>query len=105
MHTGQNSIAPESSLPQVGQVRWGCVLIVLTALQSQPELKATPRSTKWCEIGQHSAWHSVVRFTSNRVFRNTSALNRVSEQNSCRSCHAAFRFDNELRRWGGSKLT
>ena len=39
------------------------------------------------------------------VFRNTSALNRVSEQNSCRSCHAASRFDNELRRWGGSKLT
>src|SRR5260221_4899151 len=33
MHTGQSSIAPESSLPQVGQVRWGSVLMVLTVLQ------------------------------------------------------------------------
>ena len=105
MHTGQNSIAPESSLPQVGQVRWVSVLIVLSALQSQLEPKATPRSTEWCEIGQHSTWHSFVRFTSNRVFGNTSALNRVSEQNSCRSCHAASRVGNELRRGGGSKLT
>jgi hypothetical protein len=31
MQTGQNSIAPESSLPQLGQVRWGCVFIGLTA--------------------------------------------------------------------------
>jgi hypothetical protein len=27
MHTGQSSIAPESSLPQLGQVRWGSVLM------------------------------------------------------------------------------
>jgi hypothetical protein len=32
MQTGQNSIAPENSLPQLGQVRWGFVLIVLAAL-------------------------------------------------------------------------
>jgi len=60
MQTGQNSIAPENSLPQLGQVRWGCVLIALIALQPQPKPKATPRSTEWCEIGQRSAWHSVV---------------------------------------------
>jgi hypothetical protein len=30
MQTGQNSIAPESSLPQFGQVRWGCVFMDLT---------------------------------------------------------------------------
>jgi len=46
MHTGQNSIAPENSLPQVGQVRWGSVLMALTILQPQPEPKATPRSTE-----------------------------------------------------------
>jgi hypothetical protein len=29
MQTGQNSIAPENSLPQLGQVRWGSALILL----------------------------------------------------------------------------
>jgi hypothetical protein len=54
MHTGQNSIASENSLPQLGQVRWGSSFIGLTALQPQPEPKATPRSNEWCESGQHS---------------------------------------------------
>ena len=44
MHTGQNSIASENSLPQLGQVRLGSVLMALTALQPQSEPKATPRS-------------------------------------------------------------
>jgi hypothetical protein len=48
MHTGQNSIAPESSLPQLGQVRWGSVLTGLSALQPKSKPKATPRSTEWC---------------------------------------------------------
>ena len=62
MHTGQNSIAPERSLPQVGQVLLGSVLMDLTALQPQRERKATPRSTEWCEIGQHGAWKTIVPF-------------------------------------------
>jgi hypothetical protein len=49
MQTGQNSIAPENSLPQIEQVRWGSVLMGLTAFQP----KATPRSSEWREIGQH----------------------------------------------------
>jgi hypothetical protein len=49
MQTGQNSITPESSLPQLEQVRWGCVFMDLTALQPQ----ITPRSTEWCEIDRH----------------------------------------------------
>ena len=42
MQTGQNSIAPENSLPQLGQVRWGSVLIDLSVLwlQSAPALGA-----------------------------------------------------------------
>jgi deoxyribose-phosphate aldolase len=52
MQTGQNSIAPENSLPQLGQVRWGSMLIDLTVLQPQSEPKATPRSIEWCEIAQ-----------------------------------------------------
>ena len=81
MQTGQNSIAPENSLPQLGQVRWGSVLMDLTALQPQSEPKATPRSTEWCEIGQHGAWHTVVPL--HKQLRYISALNHVSEQNSC----------------------
>jgi hypothetical protein len=60
MQTGQNSIAPENSLPQLGQVRWGSALMDLTVLQSHSEPKATPRSTEWCESGKHSAWQTVV---------------------------------------------
>jgi hypothetical protein len=33
MQTGQNSIASENSLPQIEQVRWGSLLIGLTAFQ------------------------------------------------------------------------
>jgi hypothetical protein len=36
------------------------MFMALTALQPQPEPKATQRSTQWCEIGQRSAWHTVV---------------------------------------------
>jgi hypothetical protein len=60
MHTGQNSIAPESSLPQIGQVRWGSALMDLTVLWPQSEPKATPRSTEWCEISRHGPWQTVV---------------------------------------------
>ena len=52
MQTGQNSIASENSLPQIGQMRWGSVFMDLTALWPQSEPKATPRSTEWGEIGQ-----------------------------------------------------
>jgi len=62
MQTGQNSIAPENSLPQLGQVRWGSVLMALTALQPQPESKAKPRSAEWCESGQQGPWQTVVPF-------------------------------------------
>jgi hypothetical protein len=34
----------------------------LTILQPQSEPKATPRSTEWCEIGQHGPWQIVVPF-------------------------------------------
>ena len=38
-------ILMDTRLSQLGQVRWGSVLMDLTALQSQSELKTTPRST------------------------------------------------------------
>jgi hypothetical protein len=62
MQTGQNSVAPESSLPQLGQVRLCSVFMGLIALQPQREPKATPRSTQWCEIDQHGPWQTVVTF-------------------------------------------
>jgi hypothetical protein len=54
--------------------------MALTTLQPQPEPKATPRSTQWCEIGQTSPGKLLFRCTSNRVFAYTSVLNQVSEQ-------------------------
>jgi len=56
MHTGQNSIAPENSLPQLGQVRWGSLLMALAALQPQHH----HARTEWCEIGQHGLWQTGV---------------------------------------------
>jgi hypothetical protein len=52
MQTGQNSIAPENSLPQLGQVRWGSGFMDLTVPQPQFEWKPTARSTGRREIGQ-----------------------------------------------------
>ena len=62
MQTGQNSIAPENSLPQLGQVRLSSVFMGLTALQPQSEPKATQCSTEWCESGRHGPGQTVVPF-------------------------------------------
>jgi hypothetical protein len=53
IQTGQNCIVPESSLPQLGQVRWNSVLIVLAALQLHAQPRARPGSAERREIGQH----------------------------------------------------
>jgi hypothetical protein len=55
MQTGQNSIAPENSLPQLGQVRWDSVLMDLPAFFS-PNLSRKHRyaRTDWCESGQQT---------------------------------------------------
>jgi hypothetical protein len=58
MHTGQNSFAPENSLPQLAQVRWVSAFMDLTVLQPPFEPKPTARSTEWCKIGLHSPWQS-----------------------------------------------
>jgi hypothetical protein len=39
MHVGQNSIAPENSLPQHGQVCWGSVFMDLTVLPRRLKLR------------------------------------------------------------------
>ena len=80
MQTGQNSIAPENSLPQLGQVRWASVLTVLAALQLQAQPRARPGSTERREIGQHGPWQTIVAFhkefrvsptiTVENIFRN-----------------------------------
>jgi hypothetical protein len=50
MQTGQNSIAPKNSLPQLGQVHWESVLMDYPVLWPQSE--PTTRSIEWCEIVQ-----------------------------------------------------
>jgi hypothetical protein len=102
MHTGQNSIAPESSLPQLGQVRMSSFFMRLTALQSQSEPKATPRFTEWRESDRMAPGKLLSRSTNICVFIYSSASNQVSEQDSYRRYPAASRVDNDLWRWGGS---
>jgi hypothetical protein len=58
MHTGQNSIAPENSLPQLGQFRWNTVFMDLTAPKPQFEPKSRARSTEWCKISLHGPLQS-----------------------------------------------
>jgi hypothetical protein len=85
MQTGQNSIAPENSLPQLGQVRWGFVFMDLPVLQSQPESKATPTSTECAKSGQHRPWQTVVPVP--RAIASSFRLARqitFSKQNSYR---------------------
>jgi hypothetical protein len=55
-----STTAPENSFPQLGQVRRESVLMGLTALQAQPDPKATPPSTESCEIGQYGLKQTVV---------------------------------------------
>ena len=45
-------------MPQLGQVRWGSVLIFLTT-PPRPQPKAAPSSAERCELGQHSSWRTV----------------------------------------------
>jgi hypothetical protein len=54
MHTGQNSIAPENSLPQLGQVRWGSVLMGQPFLRMRLKLKehGFPRQTAAARLGK-----------------------------------------------------
>jgi hypothetical protein len=63
--TGQNSIAPENSLPQLGQMRWGCVLMALTVIR---HLSRTQRDA--APIGAKSAdgirWRMMVRLHCER---------------------------------------
>jgi hypothetical protein len=101
MQTGQNSIAPENSLPQLGQVRWGSVLIVLTlpSTHSEPR-KKHHACTERCEIGQHGSLAnccpvSQAIASSFRVARHIAFRNRIPIAGVLR--HRAR--DNDLRRW------
>jgi hypothetical protein len=77
MHTGQNSIAPESSLPQLGQVRLSSVFMVLTAF-SRKQRYASASGAKSAGIAPGIPFS---RCTSNCVFRDISASIHVSEEN------------------------
>src|SRR5262249_15676572 len=86
MQTGQNSIVPENWLPQLEQVRWSSVLMDLTVLRLQSEPKTTARSTP--VVGNRPA-RSLANCSpvpqAIACFRDLSAFDHVSEQNSCRS--------------------
>jgi hypothetical protein len=73
MQTGQNSIAPENSLPQLEQVRWGSVFMALTTCQPQPWPKATPRSIERWESAGASPDNTTF---SDETFPKLTAVNR-----------------------------
>src|SRR6516165_12238607 len=79
MQTGQNSIAPENSLPQLGQVRWGSVLIFLTTLP-RPQPKAAPRSAERWNSHQHSSWRTVFLLHEHSSIASTVA-HQIAFQN------------------------
>src|SRR5271165_3718922 len=57
MHTGQNSIAPENSLPQLGQVRWGSVVMIY------PPVLSRDRSTPGMKPCRALHWRTMIAFT------------------------------------------
>jgi hypothetical protein len=101
MQTGQNSIAPENSLPQLGQVRWGSVLIDLTVLPGRSELckghgfprqaaaarlgnhvpgserLAIPSSTEWCETHRRALLASCGRASIANSRRSTGRVSHA----------------------------
>src|SRR6516165_8871874 len=105
MQTGQNSIAPENSLPQLGQVRLVSVLIVLDALQLQPQPTATPPSHR--VVRNRPAWPLANCCPAAQAIACSFIVARqIRFRNKIATvwCPAASRVDNDLRRWGGSKL-
>jgi hypothetical protein len=76
MHTGQNSTAPENSLPQVGQTRLSSVFMGLTVLWMQPRRRK--QSKAWREsssrqrtmVAFHKKSVSLQPIAGETVFRN-----------------------------------
>ena len=69
--TGQNSIAPENSLPQLGQVRWGSVFMDLTVLQPQFERKPTAHSTFTAPDKAIVPFHKQMRLHLSQRFKSS----------------------------------
>ena len=62
MQTGQNSIAPENSLPQLGRVRLSSVFMGLIALQPQFEPKAAHGPQSGVKAARGVRWRIKVPF-------------------------------------------
>jgi len=54
MHTGQNSIAPENSLPQLGQVRWSSVVIICPPVLSPRSFDAWYETVPRPPLSKHN---------------------------------------------------
>jgi hypothetical protein len=70
MHTGQNSIAPEDSFPQLGQVRLGSVFMDLNVLLSRVKLRnehGFPRQSAAARLGTQVPDSEPVAMTSSTV--------------------------------------
>jgi hypothetical protein len=61
MQTGQNSIVPENTLPQLWQVRWVSVLMFSTVIQLQFQRTPIALTGDRCESSRRRFWHPVVQ--------------------------------------------
>ena len=105
MQTGQNSIAPENSLPQLGQVRWGPVLILPPVSRPQSETKRTPYAHQVAGTWPYSGWHPAVLLHGQSRVALRFRVIPYSGRNSFREPPPMRRADIELRRCRGSKIT
>ena len=67
MQTGQNSIAPENSLPQLGQMRWDSVFMDLTVVPRRVRLRnehGFPRQPAAARLGTQVPGFELVATTS-----------------------------------------
>jgi hypothetical protein len=78
-------------------VRWGFVIIALATLPSQPEPKATPRSTEWCEIGQNGPWQTVVPFHKLVCSIVCAASSNRNEKHQTHLGHPTARLNQQVR--------
>src|SRR5262249_58688269 len=65
MHTGQNSIARENSLPQLGEVRWGSVFMALPVLPRRLKLRNGHGFPIYIQYVQQQRMREIVKVTFN----------------------------------------
>src|SRR6516162_76831 len=105
MQTGQNSIAPENSLPQLGQMRWGSVFMDLSALPRRVKLRnehGFPRQPAAARLGtQVSGFElqSIAASTERCETRRRPLLASCGPASNVTSRRSTVRVAHAIRVW------